>query len=49
MLAYLLKYDSTQGNYSRDHKVEATEDAIIVDGKEIKIYKDCLLYTSRCV
>ena len=40
MLAYLLKYDSTQGNYSRDHKVEATEDAIIVDGKEIKIYKE---------
>ena len=38
MLAYLLKYDSTQGNYSRDHKVEATEDSIIVDGKEIKIY-----------
>ena len=40
MLAYLLKYDSTQGNYSRDHKVEATEDSIIVDGKEIKIYKE---------
>ena len=38
MLAHLLKYDSTQGNYSRDHKVEATEDSIIVDGKEIKIY-----------
>ena len=40
MLAYLLKYDSTQGNYSRDHKVEATEDSIIVDGKEIKIYAE---------
>ena len=40
MLAYLLKYDSTQGNYARDHKVEATEDSIIVDGKEIKIYKE---------
>ncbi len=40
MLAHLLKYDSTQGNYSRDHKVEATEDSIIVDGKEIKIYKE---------
>ena len=38
MLAYLLKYDSTQGNYARDHKVEATEDSIIVDGKEITIY-----------
>ena len=23
MLAYILKYDSTQGNYSRDHKVES--------------------------
>ncbi len=23
MLAYPLKYDSTQGNYSHDHKVEA--------------------------
>ncbi len=40
MLAYLLKYDSTQGNYSRDHKVEATENSIIVDGKEITIYKE---------
>ena len=46
MLAYLLKYDSTQGNYGRDHEVTSTEDAIVVDGKEIKIYaikdaKDC--------
>jgi glyceraldehyde 3-phosphate dehydrogenase len=40
MLAYLLKYDSTQGNYSRDHKVESTEDAIVVDGKSITIYKE---------
>ena len=40
MLAYLLKYDSTQGNYSRDHKIEATENSIIVDGKEITIYKE---------
>ena len=38
MLAHLLKYDSTQGNYARDHKVEATENSIIVDGKEIIIY-----------
>ena len=37
MLAHLLKYDTMQGNYARDHKVEATEDSIIVDGKEIKI------------
>ena len=38
MLAYLLKYDSTQGNYARDHEVVAGEDSITVDGKEIKIY-----------
>ena len=38
MLAHLLKYDSSQGNYARDHKVEATENSIIVDGKEITIY-----------
>ena len=37
MLAHLLKYDTMQGNYARDHKVDATEDSIIVDGKEIKI------------
>ena len=46
MLAHLLKYDSTQGNYANSHKVEATENSIIVDGKEIRIYaekdaKDC--------
>jgi len=40
MLAYLLKYDSTQGNYARDHKVEAGEDNIVVDGKKITIYKE---------
>ena len=41
MLAHLLKYDSTQGNYVRaGHTVEATEDSIIVDGKEIKIYAE---------
>ena len=40
MLAYLLKYDSTQGNYSRDHEVVAGEDSITVDGKTIKIYKE---------
>ena len=38
MLAHLLKYDSTQGNYARDHKVEYTDNSIIVDGKEITIY-----------
>ena len=38
MLAHLLKYDSAQGRYALADKVEATEDSIIVDGKEIKIY-----------
>ena len=38
MLAHLLKYDSTQGRYALADKVEAAEDSIIVDGKEIKIY-----------
>ncbi|MDY2789621.1 MAG: type I glyceraldehyde-3-phosphate dehydrogenase [Lachnospiraceae bacterium] len=38
MLAHLLKYDSTQGRYALCDKVSATEDSIIVDGKEIKIY-----------
>ncbi|SFR67280.1 type I glyceraldehyde-3-phosphate dehydrogenase [Anaeromicropila populeti] len=36
MLAHLLKYDSSQGRY--DKSVEAKEDSIVVDGKEIKIY-----------
>ena len=40
MLAYLLKYDSTQGNDSRDHEISAGEDSITVDGKTIKIYKE---------
>ena len=38
MLAHLLKYDSTQGKYELADKVEAGEDSITVDGKEIKIY-----------
>ena len=51
LLAHLLKYDTAQGSYlgylgENKHTVEATEDSIIVDGKEIKIYackdaKDC--------
>jgi glyceraldehyde 3-phosphate dehydrogenase len=32
MLAYLLKYDSSQGRYALADKVENTEDSIIVDG-----------------
>ena len=38
MLAHLLKYDSSQGKYALADKVSSTEDSIIVDGKEIKIY-----------
>ena len=39
MLAHLLKYDSTQGNYAaQGHVVEAGEDYITVDGKKITIY-----------
>ncbi len=51
MLAHLLKYDTAQGSFlgklgNEAHTVEATEDSIVVDGKEIKIYackdaKDC--------
>ena len=51
MLAHLLKYDTAQGSFlgkigENKHTVEATEDSIIVDGKEIEIYaikdaKDC--------
>ena len=42
MLAHLLKYDTAQGGFSGKfgegkHTVEATENSIIVDGKEIKI------------
>ncbi|MBR4193354.1 MAG: type I glyceraldehyde-3-phosphate dehydrogenase, partial [Oscillospiraceae bacterium] len=44
MLAHLLKYDSTQGNYALEHKVEFNEgegedNYIVVDGKKIVIYK----------
>jgi glyceraldehyde 3-phosphate dehydrogenase len=51
MLAHLLKYDTCQGSYigkigEHIHTVDYTDDSIIVDGKEIKIYackyaKDC--------
>ena len=51
MLAHLLKYDTCQGSYigrigENIHTVDYTDDSIIVDGKEIKIYackdaKDC--------
>ena len=39
MLAHLLKYDAAQKKYT-NHLIEAKEDAIVVDGKEIKIYKE---------
>ena len=38
MLAHLLKYDSAQGRYALADKVSATDNSIIVDGKEIKMY-----------
>ena len=45
MLAHLLKYDTAQGSYcgrmgENAHTVEATENSIIVDGKEIMIYAE---------
>lgn len=36
VLAHLLKYDSAQGRFDAD--VKATQDAIIVNGDEVKIY-----------
>jgi glyceraldehyde 3-phosphate dehydrogenase len=36
VLAHLLKYDSAQGRFEED--VKATENSIIVNGKEVKIY-----------
>ena len=38
VLAHLLKYDSTQGKF--DGTVEAKESSIVVNGKEIEIYKE---------
>ena len=43
MLAHLLKYDTAQGSFcgkigENKHTVDSTDDSIIVDGKEIKIY-----------
>ena len=40
MLAHLLKYDSAQGKYALADKVEAKDSSIVVDGKEITIYKE---------
>lgn len=38
-LAHLLKYDSAQKRYE-GHNIEYTEDALVVDGKKIPIYKE---------
>lgn len=38
MLAQLLKYDTAHGNF--EHKVEAADQAIIVDGKKIPVYAE---------
>ncbi len=46
MLAHLLKYDTAQGGFcgklgtNPAHTVSCTDDSIIVDGKEIKIYAE---------
>ncbi|MDR1017250.1 MAG: type I glyceraldehyde-3-phosphate dehydrogenase [Lachnospiraceae bacterium] len=40
MLAHLLKYDSSQGNYQYKDEVESTDNSIIVKGKEIRIYAE---------
>lgn len=39
MLAYLLKYDSSQGGY-HGHTIEHDDESITVDGKKITIYKE---------
>lgn len=38
-LAYLLKYDTSQGNYRTDN-ISFKDDKIIVEGKEFKIYSE---------
>ncbi len=40
MLAHLLKYDSAQGRYDKGDTVVAKENSIVVDGTEIRIYKE---------
>ena len=51
MLAHLLKYDTAQGNYARNHTItynegEGEDNYIVVDGKKIIIYK--LADASQC-
>ena len=38
LLAHLLKYDSTHGTFN--HKVSATDDSIVVDGKKYRVYAE---------
>lgn len=40
MLAYLLKYDSAQKKYELADTISHTDDSIIVDNEEIKIFKE---------
>jgi len=40
MLAHLLKYDTAQGRYALSDKVVATDNSIVVGGKEIIIYAE---------
>lgn len=40
MLAYLLKYDSSQGRYAKAETVTNSDHSITVDGHEIEIYKE---------
>ena len=52
MLAHLLKYDSAQKRYD-GHTVEAKEDSIVVDGKEIigmfcfPVVKENVMFTEQ--
>ena len=38
-LAHLLKYDTAQGRFL-DDRITCTEDDIVVDGKNIRVYKE---------
>ena len=54
MLAHLLKYDTAQGGFcgkigEGKHTVSATDDSIIVDGKEIKIYNTYEVYWTTSI
>ncbi len=40
MLAHLLKYDSAQGRYELADKITNTDDSIVIEGNEVKIYAE---------